>query len=230
MKNYLVIGGSSGIGLALAQRLVQQGHRVFATYNQHEQSGSENLSYHPLDVLGTALSFDFLPDTLHGLVYCPGRINLKPFARISPEDFVQDFRLQVAGAVRCIQQALPRLKQADQASIVLFSTVAATTGFNFHSSVSASKGAIEGLALALAAELAPKIRVNVLAPSITDTPLAAALLNTPEKREANAQRHPLRRIGAPEDLAGAAAFLLSDDAGWITAQVLHADGGMGRIK
>lgn len=134
-------------------------------------------------------------------LYCPGSIQLKPFARIKAEDFAQDFQLQVIGAIRVIQQVLPILKASPQASIVLFSTVAVQTGFTFHTQVATSKGAIEGLTKALAAELAPKIRVNCIAPSITDTPLAGTLLSTPEKKEANAQRHPLKKIGAPEDIA-----------------------------
>jgi NAD(P)-dependent dehydrogenase (short-subunit alcohol dehydrogenase family) len=231
LKNILIIGASSGIGSQLAAQLSAQGERVFATYRNSDPSFlASNVSWHPLDVLDENPDFGFLPDTLHGIAYCPGSISLKPFARIKPEDFVKDYLLQVAGAVKVIQAALPKLKNAEAASIVLFSTVAVQSGFNFHSLVSASKGAVEGLTKALAAELAPKIRVNAIAPSITDTPLAASLLNTDEKRAANAQRHPLRKIGTPEDIANLAEFLLSDKAGWITGQILHADGGMSSLK
>lgn len=231
MKNILIIGASSGIGSQLAAQLSAQGERVLATYRNSDPSFlAANVSWHVLDVLDENPDFSFLPDTLHGLAYCPGSISLKPFARIKPEDFVKDYQLQVVGAVSVIQAALPKLKNAEAASILLFSTVAVQSGFNFHSLVSASKGALEGLTKALAAELAPKIRVNAIAPSITDTPLAATLLNTDEKRTANAQRHPLRKIGTPEDIANLAEFLLSDKAGWITGQILHADGGMSSLK
>jgi NAD(P)-dependent dehydrogenase (short-subunit alcohol dehydrogenase family) len=176
------------------------------------------------------LNFNFLPDILDGLVYCPGSITLKPFGRIRPEEFVQDFNLQVVGAVKVIQAVLPRLKSSESASIVLFSTVAVKSGFNFHTMVSASKGAIEGLSVSLAAELAPKIRVNCVAPSLTDTPLAESLLNNEAKREANAQRHPLKRIGNVNDIAEMAGFLISERSGWITGQVFHVDGGISTLK
>ena len=226
--NYLVVG-CSGIGKALAEQLANH-HQVYATYYQHSQENKNNINFHYLNVVDDSLDLSFLPDSLDGLAYCVGSINLKPFSRIQPEDFVKDYQLQVAGAVKIIQACLPKLKQSNQASIVLFSTVAVQTGFNFHSLVSANKGAIEGLTKALAAELAPKIRVNCIAPSITQTSLAQSILNTPEKIEANAQRHPLKKIGLPEDIANTAAFLLSKESSWITGQILHVDGGIGSIK
>jgi NAD(P)-dependent dehydrogenase (short-subunit alcohol dehydrogenase family) len=231
MAKYLVIGASSGIGNALATQLSESGNQVYATYNKNEGvSSNANLSFHPLNVLDENILLDFIPESINGLVYCPGSINLKPFARIKPEDFESDFKLQVVGAIKVIQASLPKLKDAENASIVLFSTVAVQSGLNFHSQVAASKGAIEGLTKALAAEFAPKIRVNCIAPSLTDTPLAASLLNTDQKKEANALRHPLKRIGTPTYIANMAAFLLSDKSGWITGQILHVDGGMGSIK
>ena len=230
MANILIIGASSGIGSALAKQLIAEGHLVYGTFNKTTASADGFTKLHPLNVLDENPDFSFLPDVIDGLVYCPGAVNLKPFARIKPEDFVADYQLQLIGAVKSIQACLPKLKNSTQASIVLFSTVAVQTGFNFHSLVASSKGAIEGLTKALAAEFAPKIRVNCIAPSITDTPLAGALLNTDEKKEANAQRHPLKKIGKPEDLANLAAFLLSEKASWITGQVLHADGGMSSLK
>ena len=229
MKNYLVIGASSGIGKALAENLSAE-HKVFGTYNTSAKEAENNISYYKLNVLDENTDLSFLPEILHGIVYCPGSINLKPFARIKPEDFLNDYALQVVGAVKIIQTVLPKLKAAENASVILFSTVAVQVGFNFHSLVSSSKGAVEGLVRALAAELAPNIRVNCIAPSITDTPLAASLLNTPEKKEANALRHPLKKIGTPENIADLAAFLLSDKASWITGQIIHADGGMSAIK
>lgn len=231
MQNQVIIGASSGIGRALAQLLVNEGHRVYGTFNKTTENRPEGLTgYAHLNVLDENPDFSFLPDSIDGLAYCPGAVNLKPFARIKPEDFISDYQLQLVGAVKVMQACLPKLKNSNQASVVLFSTVAVQTGFNFHSLVASSKGAVEGLTKALAAEFAPKIRVNCIAPSITNTPLAGTLLNSDEKKEANAQRHPLKKIGQPEDLANLAAFLLSDKSSWITGQVLHADGGMSSLK
>lgn len=229
--NYLIIGGSSGIGKKLAELLSSWGHRVFATYNKNPiSSGSSLIEYHYLNVLEEVIKPEFLPETLHGFIYCPGSINLKAFERIQPSDFNNDFNLQVTGAVKVLQAVLPNLKKAEVASIVLFSTVAVQTGLPYHTQVAASKGAIEGLTKALAAELAPKIRVNCIAPSLTDTPLASFLLNTEQKKEAHALKHPLKRIGTVDDIAEMAGFLLSEKAGWITGQVYHVDGGMSAIK
>lgn len=230
MKNILIAGNSSGIGYQLTKVLAPQ-HRVYGTYFQHPVDFENNhVVSHYLNVLDQTNDYSFLPETLDGLVYCPGTINLKPFARTKQEDFLEDYKLQVLGAVACIQACLPKLKKSESASLVLFSTVAVKMGFSYHSIVSASKGAIEGLTKSLAAELAPGIRVNCIAPSITNTPLAKNLLNTPEKIEANAQRHPLKKIGQPEDIAQLAAFLLSEESQWITGQTLHIDGGMSSIK
>ena len=230
MANFVIIGASSGIGAALASQLIAEGNGVFGTFNKTTTNSTGFSKLHQVNILDENPDFSFLPDIIDGLVYCPGAVNLKPFGRVKPEDFVSDFQLQLGGAVKAIQACLPKLKNSRQASIVLFSTVAVQTGFNFHSLVAASKGAVEGLTKALAAEFAPKIRVNCIAPSITDTPLAASLLNTDEKKIANAQRHPLKKIGKPEDLANLASFLLSEKSTWITGQVLHADGGMSSLK
>jgi NAD(P)-dependent dehydrogenase (short-subunit alcohol dehydrogenase family) len=231
MQHYVIIGASSGIGLQLAMQLAESGKQVIATFNKNEPAvENPHIRFHHLNVLAETLSVDFLPDELAGLVYCPGSINLRPFERIKPEDFETDYKLQVIGAIKVIQLVLPRLKKSGNASIVLFSTVAVQTGLPFHTQVAASKGAIEGLTKSLAAEYTPKIRVNCIAPSLTDTPLAASLLNNEQKREANALRHPLKRIGTTEDIANMAAFLLSQKASWITGQILHVDGGMSSLK
>ena len=231
MSNYVIIGASSGIGQQLASQLADAGHQVYATYFRNKLfSENENIHYHYLNVLDEAIILDFLPESISGLIYCPGSINLRPFERIKPADFAADYLLQVVGAVKTIQAALPRLRKSEHSSIVLFSTVAVQTGLSFHSQVSASKGALEGLTKALAAELAPTIRVNCIAPSLTDTPLAATLLNNEQKREANALRHPLKRIGTVEDIANMATFLLSEKASWITGQILHVDGGFSSLK
>jgi NAD(P)-dependent dehydrogenase (short-subunit alcohol dehydrogenase family) len=231
IKNFLIIGGSTGTGNHLAHQLAEK-HRVYATYNKHTSIPQENelLSFHYCNVTEEQIDFSYLPEKLHGFVYCPGSINLKPFARIQPEEFINDYRINVTGAIKIIQQVLPKLKASGNAAIILFSTVAVQQGFNFHSMVAASKGAIEGLTRALAAELAPAIRVNCIAPSITETPLSASLLNTDAKKEATASRHPMKRIGNPADIANMASFLLSGEASWITGQILAVDGGMSSIK
>jgi short-subunit dehydrogenase len=230
MKNILIVGHSSGIGEALSNKL-SHSCRVYGTYfNKQPQSTNENVSSHYINVLEDNIDLSFLPEQLDGLVYCPGAINLKPFNRIKEEEFINDFKLQVTGAIKIIQACLPLLKKSNNASIVLFSTVAVKMGFSFHSIVSTSKGAIEGLCKALAAELAPSIRVNCIAPSITETPLAGTLLNTQEKKDANAQRHPLKKIGKAEDIANIAAYLLKEESSWVTGQIFHIDGGMSSIK
>ena len=230
MSTYLIIGASSGIGKSLSQQLRSSGHHAVGTYNKTETSSDQDTFLHHLDVLAENMSLDFLPDKLDGIVYCPGSINLKPFERMKPEDFLSDYSLQVVGAIRVLQAAFSKLKKSDNASIVFFSTVAVQMGFPFHTQVSASKGAIEGLTRALAAEYSPTIRVNCIAPSLTDTPLAATLLNTDQKREANALRHPLKRFGTAEDISNMAAFLLSEKSSWMTGQVLRVDGGMSSLK
>ena len=231
MRNFLIIGASSGIGKQLAAQLVAAKNRVYGTYNKTEvDSSNDLLSYHHLNVLDETLNLDFLPDTLDGIAYCPGSINLKPFRRITPDDFTNDYKLQVVGAIKVIQALFTKLRKSGNGSIVLFSTIAVQNGFAYHSQVSASKGAIEGLTKALAAEFSPKIRVNCIAPSLTDTPLAGNLLNTEGKKEDNAAKNPLKKNGEPIDIANMAEFLLSNKANWITGQVMHVDGGHSTIK
>jgi NAD(P)-dependent dehydrogenase (short-subunit alcohol dehydrogenase family) len=223
-KNIVLVGGNSGIGKAVAEQLTAQGATLF----MYSKSGEGTT---PLD-----FSIDFeeipgLPEVIDGLVYCPGTINLKPFHRISIEDFKQEMEVNFYGAVRLLQACLKGLKKSTSPAVVLYSTVAVQTGMGFHSGISSAKGAIEGLTRSLAAEWAPsKIRVNAIAPSLTETPLAGALLSTPEKKEASDKRHPLGRVGHPEDIAAATLFLLSSEAAWMTGQILHVDGGMSHIK
>jgi len=229
-KNILIIGASSGIGLSIAQTLQAEGASLFTASRRAPQGiQSQHITWdvtQPIEGL-----FDVLPDTLHGLVYAPGSINLKPFQRFSLADFQADFNVNVLGAVAAIQANLARLRKAGGVSIVLFSTVAVQTGMGFHASIATAKGAVEGLTRSLAAEFAAtKIRCNAIAPSLTDTPLAASLLSSDEKREASNKRHPIGRVGTPQDLAAVAKLLLSDEGSWITGQVLNVDGGMGRLK
>lgn len=233
MKNYLIVGGTKGIGLKTIELLAGEDINIYAiSRNAKPDNFLDNIAHYQLDVTKDNLNIlDELPKEIHGLVYCPGSINLKPFQRLTQEDFLNDLNQNVLGAIKIIQFCLTRLKNPNGSSIVLFSTVAAKLGMTFHSSVAVSKAALEGLARTLASELAQnKVRVNVIAPSLTDTPLAASLLNTPEKIEANNKRHPLQRIGKPEDIAAMAVFLLSENASWITGQVLHIDGGMSVLK
>jgi NAD(P)-dependent dehydrogenase (short-subunit alcohol dehydrogenase family) len=164
-------------------------------------------------------------------VYCPGTINLKPFHRLTREEFQQDLNINLLGAIDTLQNTFKNLKNAKGASVVLFSTVASALGMNFHASIATAKSAIEGLAKSLAAEWANSfIRVNVIAPSLTDTPLASKLLAGEEKKEAAGKRHPLGRVGTSQDIAEMASFLLSEKASWITGQIIGIDGGMGTLK
>lgn len=228
MVNYLVIGGSSGIGKAVCEHL-SKSHQVFATYNSNQYSIA-GVHFQQYNVLDEGCSLDEIPDELNGIVYCPGSINLKPFARIPSETFLKDYELNVVGAIKSIQKVLPNLKKSKKGSIVLFSTVAVQTGMGFHSIVASSKGAIEGLTRALSAELAPSVRVNCIAPSLTRTPLASALLSSEEKAEASAKRHPLGRIGESDDMAQMVDFLLDEKSSWMTGQILALDGGMSSIR
>jgi NAD(P)-dependent dehydrogenase (short-subunit alcohol dehydrogenase family) len=227
MRQYVIIGGSSGIGKSISSLLKEHG-KVTATYFQNTDELDKDIDWHYFDAL--APNFDWLPAEIDGLVYCPGTINLKPFKRIDRKSLVDDFNLQVGGAFETIQQSLPALKKSKSGSILLFSTVAVQNGFNFHSMVSTSKGGIEGLTLALAAELAPLIRVNAIAPSLTATNLSSKMLNSETKIEQNNNRHPLKRIGQADDIANMAELLLSEKGSWITGQIIKVDGGMSSIK
>ena len=230
--SYVIAGGSSGIGEALTLSLLEKGHDVFV-YARHRHSLPEHpsLHFHSVDFTEEGFELPQLPSSIQGLAYCPGSIQLQPFHRMQTDLFLSDFRINVLGAVRCIQLCLPALKANQQASVVLFSTVAVQTGMGFHASIAASKGAIEGLTRSLAAEYAAsRIRFNCIAPSLTASPLAEKLLNTPEKIDAAAKRHPLGRAGTPNDSAQAAAFLLEPTSSWISGQIIGVDGGMSAIR
>lgn len=233
-KNILIIGASSGIGLAIAQELKQEDYQVYtASRTLSDELATLDYHYYKFDVTSDDpnIVLTDLPDVLDAVIYCPGSILLRPFHRFKSSDFLADYQLNVLGAVGVLQAVLARLKKADSASVVLFSTVASKVGMPFHASIAAAKAAVEGLARSLAAEWAnANIRVNVIAPSLTDTPLAAKLLNTDAKRESAAKRHPLQSVGQTKDQAAIACFLISDAARWITGQVIGVDGGLGNLK
>jgi 3-oxoacyl-[acyl-carrier protein] reductase len=228
MKNILIIGGSYGIGFAIAKELQNENNVIIAS-RTNENIADLNVTYLPFDATLDTLDSSKLPEIIDGLVYCPGSINLRPFKGLKIETFESDLHINFISLVKVIQSVLPNLTASNQSSIVLFSSVAATMGMPFHTSVAAAKGAIEGFAKALAAEYAPKIRVNVIAPSLTDTPLADKFLNNEVKREKSAERHPLKRFGTSEDMAQMASFLLSEKSSWISGQIFHVDGGMSTL-
>lgn len=228
MKNILLIGGSYGIGLELAKEL-QQDNKVYVASRTNENLSELNVIHITYDAASDTLDTSMLPDVIDGLVYCPGSINLRPFRGLKLETFESDMQINFFSMVKVVQSILPQLTASEQSSIVLFSSVAVKMGMPFHTSVAAAKGAIEGFAKALAAEYAPKIRVNVIAPSLTETPLAEKFLSTDEKREKSAQRHPLKRFGTTADIAQMANFLLSEKSSWISGQIFNVDGGMSSL-
>ena len=226
-KNILVVGGTSGIGKSLVEKLKNADANVINA-SRSKADGVDNI---PLDVTEDFQKIDDLPDQLDGLVYCPGSINLKPFQSLKPEDYLEDFNLNVVGGLNVVKASLKGLKKSKSASIIFFSTVAVTQGMSFHTSVAAAKGALEGVTRSLAAEFARQnIRVNAIAPSLTDTPMAKSLLSSDDKRKASEERHPLKRVGAADEMADAALYLLSDATAWMTGQILHLDGGMSSIR
>jgi len=220
MRNYLFLGASSALAQATKTKVESEGDSVFQI--------SRNASYSDVEILDYLSVMPSIDQRFDGIVYFPGSINLKPFRSLKLEDFQEDFNIHVLGAVNSLKAYHAQLNEG--ASVVLISSVAASTGMSFHASVASVKAALEGLGRSLAAEWAPKIRVNVVAPSLTLTPMAEKLTNTPEKIEAGAQRHPMKRLGNPQDFASCIAFLLSEQSAWITGQVLPVDGGMGRLK
>jgi NAD(P)-dependent dehydrogenase (short-subunit alcohol dehydrogenase family) len=228
MKNILLIGGSTGIGYELSQKLKEDNNIFISTRNQ-DKFNHPNIKTNELD-LDKEYETDWLPEHLDGFIYLPGTINLRPFKGLKPSVFIEDFNINVMGCIKILQKVLPKIQAAENPSIVMFSTVAVKIGMPFHSSVSSSKGAIEGLTRSLAAEFAPKIRVNAIAPSILDTPLAEKFLNSETKLENSRNRHPMKEIGSPKDISEVVKFLLEDNSKWMTGQIIPFDGGMSSVK
>ena len=224
MKKYVIVGGSKGIGKETAELLAAEGHQVTVFSRTPYEGPAHTIEWEEFDVLEDSWE-DQMPEDIDGLVYSVGSINLKPFRGLKTEVFEADFQLHVMGAIKALQAAYKNFNANSIPSVVLYSTVAVQRGMPFHATVSASKGAIEGLTRAIASEWAPKARINCIAPSLTDTPLAGKLLSTPEKKEAMGNNNPMKRIGEANDIAEMTAFLLSDKSSWMTGQIIHIDGG-----
>ena len=229
MSKFIIVGASSGIGFQLAKNLSEKGHTIYAlNRNKVDLDSIPNCQFHEVDIAMEIPNFPNIEGAIDGLIYCPGTINLKPFRALKAEDFLNEYNINFMGAVKSIKQYLPNLQLSESPSIVLFSTVAVQTGMSFHASIASAKGAIEGLTRSLAAEFAPKIRVNAIAPSLTATPLADKLINNESKLKASEDRHPLKKIGSSSDISHAVEFLLS--ANWMTGQIMHIDGGMSALR
>ena len=230
MKTYLIIGGTSGIGLETTKLLSDKNRVIVLSREKRNLDELTNVDFYSTDVTKPIEELPQIIESIDGIVYCPGTINLKPMKSLKIEDFQNDFEVNLLGAVKVINKYLSNLKSAEKSSIVLFSTVAVQTGMPYHASVASAKGAIEGLTRSLAAEFAPSIRVNCIAPSITNTPLAEKLLNNETKLKSSEDRHPLKRIGDAKEIAETAAYLLSDSASFITGQIIKIDGGISSTK
>ncbi len=224
-----MIGGSYGIGLPLV-KILNKEFNVHVACRTNDQLQSENVNFIKFDALNDEFDNSLIPDEIHGFVYLPGSINLRPFKGLSVEAFKQDLEINLISLIKVLKTVMPKLVAADNSSIVLMSTVAVKRGMPFHSSVSVSKGAIEGLTKSLAAEYAPKIRVNAVAPSIVDTPLANRFLNNDLKIEKSAQKHPMKRVGNSADIAETINFLLSEKSSWMTGQIIGVDGGTSTLS
>ncbi|MGC6437783.1 MAG: SDR family NAD(P)-dependent oxidoreductase [Flavobacteriaceae bacterium] len=226
MKTIIIIGGSKGIGKAISQRLLAN-HSVVNISRTAPDFSHNNLTHYSCDVLSDDLPEVSIAD---GLIYCPGSINLKPFKRLSPEDFKHDFDINVIGAVKALQFYISSLSQSESSSVVLFSTVATTLGMPFHASVATAKSAVEGLTKSVAADFAPNIRVNAIAPTITNTDLAAKLLRNERMIENTIQRHPLKKFLNPEEVAAMSEYLISEQSKSISGQVFKMDCGIVTLK
>jgi len=228
--NYLIIGGNSSVAGHLIKGLLEDGKKCTVISRSEIGIKNPNLQFHKADIVKDGFPAVDLPENLEGLVYFPGNIHLKPFRTLSQDDFKEAYDINFLGAVKSIQAAESSLKRSSSASVVLFSSVAVKTGMPFHAAISSAKGAVEGLTRSLAAEFAPKIRVNAIAPSLTNTKMAERYLNSEAKIEASKNRHPLKEIGSPQNIAELVKFLLYDQSKWITGQIIAADGGLSSLK
>lgn len=238
MKKIIIFGGSGGIGSAIASRLFNEGFQLHLVGRDQaklsETAGKFDADYTVGDVNDPELFAKVAADAgekIAGLVYAVGTMNLKSLLRLTPEEMLNDFKVNALGAAMAVQSLLPALKNnPEPASVLLFSSVAVDQGFKMHASISMAKGAVSGLTRALAAELAPKVRVNAIAPSLTETPLTEGMLSNEKMVEAIANMHALPRLGQPEDMADLAAFLISEKSGWITGQIFGVDGGRSTLR
>tara|TARA_R110000751_G_scaffold92387_3_gene180844 strand:- start:435 stop:1118 length:684 start_codon:yes stop_codon:yes gene_type:complete len=226
MKTIVIVGGSKGIGKAIVGNLVDS-HKVINLSRTPPEYTHGNLTHYNVDILK-----DDLPEitALDDIVYCPGSINLKPISRLSLEDFREDFEINVIGAVKAIQKYLEVLKKGQHPSVLLFSTVASKLGMPYHASIATAKSGVEGLVKSLGAELAPTIRINAIAPTVTDTELASKLLRNEKMIENIKERHPLKKFLDPKEVAGMAEFLLSEKASSISGQIFEMDYGIVTFK
>ncbi|PKA99988.1 NAD(P)-dependent dehydrogenase (short-subunit alcohol dehydrogenase family) [Flavobacteriaceae bacterium MAR_2009_75] len=226
-KNILVIGGSQGIGFSLIN-LLKNDYNLFVFSRTVGQLSTGDITHIQFDVLNDDLETNLLPESLDGFVYCPGSINLKPFKMMSHDTFEKDMRINFFAMVKVLKGIVSKLSNGS--SLVFFSTVAVASGMPYHTSIAAAKGALEGFVKSFAAEHAPKIRANIIAPSLVDTPLSSRFLSSDKKRAQMAERHPLKKIGSPNDIAAMAKFLLDDESKWITGQVIGVDGGLSTLN
>ena len=227
MKNIVIIGGSHGIGLETV-KILSKDHQVQLFSRTAPEASLENVTHTRFDVLTDVFPVAQLTSPIDGFVYCPGSINLKPLKMLSIEAFRKDMEINFFAMVPIVQAIMPSLNEG--ASLVFYSTVAVAMGMPFHASIAAAKGAVEGFVKSIAAENAPKLRANCIAPSLTNTPLAARLLNNEKKKEMMDARHPLKRVGTASDIAEMTSFLLSDKSSWMSGQIIGLDGGMGSLN
>ncbi len=234
LGNIVVAGGSKGIGLALVERLRRRASKIVVLSRQLDDLQVDDVVQHvAIDFTEKSFQISDLPEIIQAAIYCPGSITLGSIRSLKEDDFINDWEVNLLGAVRFLQSCWPGLSTntaESPGSVVLMSTVAVGQGMPMHASIASAKGAVEGLMRSLAAEWAPKVRVNCLAPALTETPLSARFFASDSARQSINSRYPLNRAGKPDDLAAIAEFLLSPESGWITGQTFGVDGGMSTLR